>query len=272
MKTDSIFYRIFQTYPQVFFELVGEDPQRANGYRFDSIEVKQTAFRMDGVFIPEQSGAPIYFIEIQFQKNNNIYGRLFAEIFLYLSHNLQQSWRAIVLFASRAIEPDAEYRQPYVSLLATPEVQILYLDELKSEDSLGLNTLKLIIEPETEAKMQAQQLAKQVRATSLNSLQKEAMIELIQTIMVYKIPSLTFREVSQMLGIAESFRDTRAYQEAFEDGINEGLQEGINKGLQEGKLMAIAPLAEAGISVEEIAKSLELDLEVVKRFIAQHLK
>ncbi|MBC6420000.1 MAG: DUF2887 domain-containing protein, partial [Prochloron sp. SP5CPC1] len=47
MKTDSLFYRIFQSGPEIFFELIGQ-PYRA-GYHFRSIEVKQTAFRIDGV-------------------------------------------------------------------------------------------------------------------------------------------------------------------------------------------------------------------------------
>jgi predicted transposase YdaD len=52
MKTDSIFYRIFQTLPQSFFELINLPPSEANAYDFASVELKQTAFRIDGVFLP----------------------------------------------------------------------------------------------------------------------------------------------------------------------------------------------------------------------------
>lgn len=88
MKTDSIFYRLFQEFPGIFFELIGEPPQAVNAYRFSSVEVKQTAFRVDGVFLPKRKrNNPFYFVEVQFQSDLTIYARLFAEICLYLRQN-----------------------------------------------------------------------------------------------------------------------------------------------------------------------------------------
>jgi predicted transposase YdaD len=55
MKTDSIFYRLFQEIPSIFFELIGNSPQLAELYQFSSVEVKQTALRIDGVFLPNQN-------------------------------------------------------------------------------------------------------------------------------------------------------------------------------------------------------------------------
>ncbi|AKG24268.1 hypothetical protein IJ00_25755 [Calothrix sp. 336/3] len=66
MKTDSIFYRLFQEFPNIFFELIGNSAATATGYEFSSVEVKQTAFRIDGVFLPDVEEKPIYFVEIQF--------------------------------------------------------------------------------------------------------------------------------------------------------------------------------------------------------------
>jgi predicted transposase YdaD len=37
MKTDHLFYRLFQELPESFFELIGA-ADRADNYRFDSIE------------------------------------------------------------------------------------------------------------------------------------------------------------------------------------------------------------------------------------------
>lgn len=50
MKTDSIFYRIFLECPGSFFELIERPPDEAVMYEFTSREVKQLAFRMDGLF------------------------------------------------------------------------------------------------------------------------------------------------------------------------------------------------------------------------------
>ena len=88
MKTDSIFYRLFQEFPSIFFELIGNSPEVANVYQFASVEIKQTAFRIDGVFLPTQGDEnPIYFAEVQFQPDSEIYSRLIAEVSLYLRQN-----------------------------------------------------------------------------------------------------------------------------------------------------------------------------------------
>lgn len=70
MKTDTIFYQIFQNFPGIFFELIGEPAATGDVYEFISVEVKQTAFRIDGLFLPEPglTQQPIYFLEVQFQK------------------------------------------------------------------------------------------------------------------------------------------------------------------------------------------------------------
>ncbi len=78
MKTDHIFYKIFKELPKTFFELWGESPAQANNYRFDSVELKQTYFRIDGVFLPDDTEKPVYFTEVQFQKDPKIYLRLFS--------------------------------------------------------------------------------------------------------------------------------------------------------------------------------------------------
>ncbi len=68
MKTDTIFYQLFQTFPAAFFELI-EQPDLANsGYQFTSTEIKQLAFRLDGLFLPREDSIdePIYFAEVQF--------------------------------------------------------------------------------------------------------------------------------------------------------------------------------------------------------------
>ena len=65
MRTDSIFFQLFSVYPSSFFELVGLPAEEARSYRFDSVEVKQTAFRIDGVFLPtpENQQRPIIFAD-----------------------------------------------------------------------------------------------------------------------------------------------------------------------------------------------------------------
>jgi len=54
MKTDSLFYRLFQSSPGLVLELAGLDYSDAQAYRFCSEEIKQTAFRLDGILTPPQ--------------------------------------------------------------------------------------------------------------------------------------------------------------------------------------------------------------------------
>ncbi|RUR72589.1 DUF2887 domain-containing protein [Chlorogloeopsis fritschii PCC 9212] len=70
MKTDSIFYQLFAEFPSIFFELIGRSPSDTQGYQFRSVEIKQTAFRIDGVFLPPENNPDktVYFCEVQFQK------------------------------------------------------------------------------------------------------------------------------------------------------------------------------------------------------------
>ena len=69
MKTDSLFYKIFLDFPTIFFELIGQPQTDFSRYRFASQEVKQLAFRLDGLFLPIEDDAelPFYLVEVQFQ-------------------------------------------------------------------------------------------------------------------------------------------------------------------------------------------------------------
>ena len=69
MKRDSIYYQIFKRFPGLLFELVNDPPKQAQNYRFESVEVKETAFRIDGVFLPPEGTTPriVFFAEVQFQ-------------------------------------------------------------------------------------------------------------------------------------------------------------------------------------------------------------
>lgn len=76
MQTDKIFYNLFQAFPSIFFAIIGKTNVNASIYEFVSVEIKETAFRIDGVFIPKNESAeqPLYFVEVQFQLDANFYG------------------------------------------------------------------------------------------------------------------------------------------------------------------------------------------------------
>ena len=80
MKTDTLFYEIFQMQPRLLLELAGQEGNDIGAYDFRSVEIKQTAQRIDGLLIPkvDRLNSPVYFNEIQFQKDVEIYHRFFC--------------------------------------------------------------------------------------------------------------------------------------------------------------------------------------------------
>jgi predicted transposase/invertase (TIGR01784 family) len=147
MKTDSLFYRLFHTLPELFFTLTGFEYAPLN-YEFKAIEVKQTAFRLDGVFLPlvKNSVLPTIFVEVQFQADNTFYGRFFSEIFLYLHQYPQTNpCKAVVIYPDRNIETDNIQR--YADLINISNIQHIYLKESLNKNSAHwqLDLLKLIM-------------------------------------------------------------------------------------------------------------------------------
>ncbi len=226
MKTDSLFYRIFQTAPEIFFELIGQPTQP--GYQFQSVELKQTAFRIDGVFLPpsDATNSTVYFVEVQFQKDPLLYHRLFAELFLFLAQNpTTVNWQAVAIYPERSLEP--EQTQLYQTLLDSSQVQRIYLNELSSS-SVELGIVELILEPQETAADKAKQLLSMAQQT--RQLPIAVIMELIETTMVYKFPQLSRQEIVEMLELATESKQTRVYQEGLQEGRQQGLEDGMRVG------------------------------------------
>jgi predicted transposase/invertase (TIGR01784 family) len=257
VKTDSIFYRLFQEFPSIFFELIGNSPETASTYQFSSVEVKQTTFRIDGVFLPTQTEEnPIYFLEVQFQADSEIYSRLFTEICLYLRQNKPENdWGAAVVYKSRSL--DTGNIKHYREFFASERVKRIYLDELGEGASLpiGVATIKLVVADEDEALLQARELIDRTRQ-ELNSQLQQQILQLIETILFYKFPTMSRQELEAMFGLSE-FKQTRVYQETLEEGE------------RKAKLESIPRFLGLGLSIEQIAQGLGLSVEEVRQVTQQ---
>ncbi len=222
MRRDSIFYQLFRQLPTLLFELIPQAPDNADRYTFDSVEVKETAFRIDGVFIPPDSAGIVYFCEVQFQPDQLLYERMLSEISIYTYRHRSSfsDWRAVVIYPSRSLE---QLNKSVVrEMLASGRIIPIYLDELETGEDLpkGLNLMLLTILEGDEAKVEAKRMIQQSRPLA----DGRVIIDLISTIMVYKFNNLTRDEVNEMLGI--ELEQTRVYQDAKADGKIEGKIEG----------------------------------------------
>jgi len=68
---------------------------------------------------------------------------------------------------------------------------------------------------------QAQQLIARTREELIDVVRQRQILELVETVLIYKFPNLSGQEVEQILGLNE-LRQTRVYQEALEEGRQEG--------------------------------------------------
>jgi predicted transposase/invertase (TIGR01784 family) len=139
-------------------------------------------------------------------------------------------------------------------ILLLERVTRIYLDEL-GESSLGVGVVKLVIETEEAAPALAKQLIAQANQQLTDVTIKPDLINLIETIIVYKLPKKSRKEIEAMLGLSE-LKQTRVYQEAVAEGKQEGKAETTRK-------LALN-LLRVGMSLEQIAEVTELSLQQIQ--------
>jgi predicted transposase/invertase (TIGR01784 family) len=139
--------------------------------------------------------------------------------------------------------------------------------------------MQLTIASETQMVEEAKRLIKRVQQEQITVLAKEEIIDVITTIAIYKFANLSREEVEAMLGV--KLEETRVYQEAKQEGLEQGLElgreqglelgreQGIEVGLQRGreqaKLELVPHFLALGMSMEEIARLLDLTIEQVEQ-------
>ncbi len=259
MITDPLFYRLFETTPDTFFLLLGlsadEAKQMAARYQYQAIEFKETSHRADGVFLPKESGLPLYFLEVQFYPLSSVYADLLVKVYTYLKQQQpDQPFIAVVLFASRSLDPGEQ--APYRPLLDAGLIRRFYLDEMPelANAPLSLSILYLIRQTENEAPAVARDLVARARTEIGDEALRADLIEFIETIIMYKVPRLTRQEIKTMLQLHD-IRESRAYQEAMEEGE------------KKKAARAIVNLAAKKMPPEEIAAILEVEIDFVHQVL-----
>ncbi len=262
MKTDTLFYRLFKDRPDLVFQLLGETTPPAGTYAFGSQEVKQLAFRIDGVLTPSPDAVdlPLVFVEVQGYRDQKkiLYHSFFAEIFLYLrDYQPVQDWLGILIFTQRNLDPQLPLHfQDYAS---SARFQRVYLDQLPAnltEQSLELRVLQLIGLDDAVAPERARQLVERARDEVTDGAERERVVELVLATLVYKFPTLEREAIRQMLGLDE-LKQTRFYQEVKEEGVEEVLAR------------AVPSFLRLGLSAEQIAEELGVEVETIARITRQ---
>lgn len=189
---------------------------------------------------------------------------------MYLNRNQFQydDWYCLVIFPSRSLEPSDT--KTHRLFLNSDQVQRIYLDELGAphHQSVGINLMQLTIASEQAMAEQARALIERVQFEETGTLAKNEIIDIITTIAVYKFSQLSREEVEAMLGL--SLEQTRIYQEAKAEGRTEGRTEGREEREAEMLKVTVPLLLKMGMSVEQIAQQLNVDVEAVREASQQN--
>lgn len=215
MRRDSIFYRLFSQNPTLLFDLISVYPNHAANYQFDSVEIKETSFRIDGVFLPPDRSGTVFFCEVQFQLDDYLYERMLCEaaLYFYRYRDRCSDWQLVAIYPTATVEQSNI--KPYQCLIDAGKLIRIYLDQLGAIDQLplGLALMVLTILEDDDAKTAARQLVDRAE-------NERAIIEMITTIMVYKFTTLTREEIETMIGM--SLKQTKFYQDVFAEGEQAG--------------------------------------------------
>ena len=220
MHTDTIFYQIFLTFHTLLFEILGEPTENATDYKFTSVEVKEKAFRFDGIFMADSLEKPIYFVEVQFQPKPDFYWELIAEINIYLNQfKPVQDWQGVALFAKRSLDVE-ELTAYQEELINSGRIKRIYLDELPP-GSIGMGLIELIVSQEAQAPELVKTLMARTKTEVENDREKQGIIELLETVLLSKFSQLSRQEIEAMFLVSD-IKQTRVYQEAKQEGRQDG--------------------------------------------------
>ncbi len=256
MTADPLFYEIFKEIPELFFELIGQPGKDPSIYKFSAPEIKQRGFRLDGLLSTSETypNEPIYFIEAQSYKDDNFYNQFVAKIVLYLTQYqpVNKDWYAVVIYDTKSNEGNF----PGYLNFFLPNLRCFYLDELSKtlNQSLAVGVMRLIVENKSQEKTGefARQLMSQAKLELTDATLEEKVLEFIKAVVIDKFASLSVEEIEAMLNLG-SLRQSKVYQEGVEEGV------------LKNKLEMIPILLDLGLTVEQIAERLKLNIETVRK-------
>jgi predicted transposase YdaD len=217
MKTDKLFYRIFLSQPELIAELLSGIPVGCE-FDYSAPVVKEKEVRLDGLLTPlsDDLTVPLVFLEAQMQPDVGFYGRFFAGLFTYLNqYKVMRPWRSLLILLSHG--QDLGSVVPYQMELNGGWVHRLYLEDLLPLTNLGLtlSLLRLFVVPIADMGTDAQAIL----ATAANEAEFLRVLDLVEAILVRKLPSLSIEEIKEMLDLQDvSLSETQFFKEVFQQG------------------------------------------------------
>jgi predicted transposase YdaD len=220
----------------------------------------------------KSSVLPTYFLEIQFQRDPEIYARFFSEIFLYLRlYKTNRNWHGVLIFPRRSLEPKDTIS--YQVLLESHHITRLYLDELGeiAEIPLGIGLIKLIVESKRRTPNLIRKLIGKTKAEIPNSQHRQKVLDLIETIVLYKLPYMSREELAAMYTFTkDDLRKTRYYQDVRQEAREE-LAEEVRESVKQEAREELAEEVRESVKQEAREELVEEVRESVKQEAREEL-
>ncbi len=285
MKTDKLIYSIFQESPETALALLGYDEALSRHYAFQSIEVKEKSYRIDGVLLPDLPDLPVVILEIQFQVDEFIYERILSETLIFRAQNRQfPQTQMVVMFASRNLDTGAGMFEP---LVKSGAIRPIYLSEVLNEETRNLGQMLLLLTVKKSSLASDLEVAKTFKEIldkpETPYARKRFFLNLLVNVFLEKHEPLTYQELEAMIKMEEIFdfsnnrlvhdiaRHTIAPEIAKElaKDIAKDMAKDIAKDMAQEiarskQLAEIPALRRFGLTNEQIAEALQLPLEEVQ--------
>jgi predicted transposase/invertase (TIGR01784 family) len=133
----------------------------------------------------------------------------------------------VVIYPTRTVDPGPHPH--YHELLNSNRVTRVYLDEWAlPRQTLSQQLMGVLLASSQTVINEAQLILEQMRnPEAIDRAFSTAIVNLIEAILVYKLPTLSREEIQIMLELTDvELKQTRFYQEVFTEGQQEGRQEG----------------------------------------------
>ena len=271
MKTDALYYQIFQFDPQALFQLM-QLPVEGE-YTYESITVKTTEKRMDGFFKRIDGEGPNVFLEVQGYPDSKIYWRFLREICTYHEQSEEAPpFVAIVLFVDKKYDPGPcpiSFNPPHRLIIANLE------DCLKGTGGPPgvLTVLKPLTLPSQEKLTEAaDQWIREIDELKLPDERVKILLELLEYAILQRFPELTLKEIRTMLHLTPLDK-TVAGQELIQIGKEEGRKEGQAQGELIGEIRAMQRVLKQTVSSrEELVPKNKEELQAILKQLEEQLR
>ncbi len=174
-----------------------------------------------------------------------------------------------MVWAKRSLDPGVPIH--YQEFVDSKKIVRIYLDELDEmgTGSIQLDIVKLVVESEAKARKQAKPLMERAISEVEDESLKRDVIELIEKVLVYKFTSKSREELRKMIYTEAEWKQSKLYQslrEEVKEDVEREVEERVEQKVKEEvKLESVLSLLNLGLTVEQIAKALDLSIAKVQQ-------